>query len=485
MLKIAEQAQRSDTGRQRDANEDSYFARAPVFAVADGMGGAQAGEVASRLAAESFESAERSGEPPEAYLRSIATAANARIHRLAQTDSTRSGMGTTLTAALVEDDEVGLAHVGDSRAYLFRDRELKLLTSDHSLVEELRRQGRLTDEQAEDHPQRSIITRALGPEVEVEVDTMTYQARPGDVYLLCSDGLTTMMSDDRIASVLASTPSLDAAAERLVREANEAGGRDNITVVAFRLEEAPATAKAGDGATLVGPSAEDAGLTAERVRSAAGRRGSEGPLGGAAGTRNERRGRRRTLTAAKIGVSILLTVGLAAVAVWGVRQIYFLGSDSGGRLALYRGLPYDLPFDIKLYSEVYSAPIQVASIPTDRRDSAVNHTLRFHADAASLVNDLQAAAERRAAAQEASRRRSTQRSGGSSAGSGHHGSRGGSASKKGNAQKGSASKNRSAQKKGNANRAKNGSGNGGKSNGGSGGGRSGGSGGQGGQGGGG
>ncbi|MGH2925232.1 MAG: Stp1/IreP family PP2C-type Ser/Thr phosphatase, partial [Solirubrobacterales bacterium] len=284
MLRIVEQAQRSDTGRQRDANEDSYFARAPVFAVADGMGGAQAGEVASRLAAESFESAERSGESPEAYLRSIATAANARIHRLAQTDSTRSGMGTTLTAALVEDDEVGFAHVGDSRAYLFRDGELKLLTSDHSLVEELRRQGRLTDEQAEDHPQRSIITRALGPEVEVEVDTMTHQARPGDVYLLCSDGLTTMMPDDRIASVLASTPSLDAAAERLVREANEAGGRDNITVVAFRLEEAPATARAGDGATLVGPSAEDAGLTAERVRSEAGRRGSERGLGGAAAT---------------------------------------------------------------------------------------------------------------------------------------------------------------------------------------------------------
>ena len=115
-------------------------------------------------------------ESPEAYLRAIAKTANARIHRARQADASRSGMGTTLTAALVEDDEVGLAHVGDSRAYLFRDGELKLLTSDHSLVEELRRQGRLTDEQAEDHPQRSIITRALGPEREVEVDTMTYRA---------------------------------------------------------------------------------------------------------------------------------------------------------------------------------------------------------------------------------------------------------------------------------------------------------------------
>ena len=173
MLRIAEQAYRTDTGRQRNANEDSYFARSPLFAVADGMGGAQAGEVASRLAAESFEPVERGEESPEAYLRAIARTANSRIHRLAQDDASRSGMGTTLTAALVEDDEVSFAHVGDSRAYLFRAGELKLLTSDHSLVEELRRQGRLTDEQAEDHPQRSIITRALGPERDVEVDTMT------------------------------------------------------------------------------------------------------------------------------------------------------------------------------------------------------------------------------------------------------------------------------------------------------------------------
>ena len=205
MLRVAEHAHRTDTGRQRNANEDAYFARGPLFAVADGMGGAQAGEVASQLATESFEPVQRGEESPEAYLRAIARTANARIHRLAQADSSRSGMGTTLTAALVEDDEVSFAHVGDSRAYLFRDGELKLLTSDHSLVEELRRQGRLTDEQAEDHPQRSIITRALGPEREVEVDTMTYRARPGDVFLLCSDGLTTMIREDRIAATLAET----------------------------------------------------------------------------------------------------------------------------------------------------------------------------------------------------------------------------------------------------------------------------------------
>ncbi len=438
MLRIVEQAQRSDTGRQREANEDSYFARAPVFAVADGMGGAQAGEVASRLAAESFESAERSGESPEAYLRSIATTANTRIHRLAQTDASRSGMGTTLTAALVEDDEVGLAHVGDSRAYLFRDTELKLLTSDHSLVEELRRQGRLTEEQAEDHPQRSIITRALGPEQEVEVDTMTYRARPDDVYLLCSDGLTTMMSDDEIAAVLRDAPTLDAATERLVRQANEAGGRDNITVVAFRLAGAPATADRGDGATLVGPTAEEAGLTAEGVRSPAPRRPGAA-LGGAAAPRREHPRRSRPRAALKVLVAIALTVGLAVLAVWGARQIYFLGSDSGGRLALYRGLPYDLPLDLKLYSEVYAAPVQVSSIPSDRRDSAVNHTLRFHADAVSLVKDLQASAERAAAAKRASSARPGHRGGGPA----HGGSKANGGSKKDRHKKGQRGQGRS------------------------------------------
>jgi serine/threonine protein phosphatase PrpC len=404
MLRVVEQAFVSDTGRQRDANEDSYFAQSPVFAVADGMGGAQAGEVASRLAAESLDSVQRGTESPEAYLRAIAKTANARIHRLAQRDTSRSGMGTTFTAALLEGDEVGLAHVGDSRAYLFRDGELKLLTSDHSLVEELRRQGRLTDEQAEDHPQRSIITRALGPERDVEVDTMTYRARPGDIYLLCSDGLTTMVKEDRMAAILADSSSLEEAATRLVAEANQAGGRDNITVVAFRVDDAEAPVEADDHLTLVGPAAEEAGLTAEGVAAAARSQRAAAERepavvgGAAAGPPRRRRWAGRT---AKALVVIAITVGLAVLAVWGARQVYFLGSDPGGRLALYRGLPYDLPLGIKLYSEVYPAPIQVNSIPAGRRDSATDHTLRFHDDAVSLLDDLQAAAERRTSKQQA------------------------------------------------------------------------------------
>ena len=396
MLTVVEEAYRSDVGRQRNANEDSYYARSPLFAVADGMGGAQAGEVASRMAAESFgpEGGTATEGSPETYLRQVAEDANDRIHRLAQADASRSGMGTTLTAALLEGDELSLAHVGDSRAYRWRDGELKLLTSDHSLVEELRRQGRLTDAQAEDHPQRSIITRALGPEPQVEVDTMTYRARPGDVYLICSDGLTTMIKEARIAEVLGAATSLEQAVDGLVADANAAGGRDNITVIAFRLAEGVAS-PAADGATLVGPAAEEAGLTGEAVRAGAASHAERrrAALGGAAAEAPPEKPRRRHRRAILIGVIVVaVSAALAVAAVWGVRQIYFLGTDPGGRLALYRGLPYELPFGLKLYSEQYAAPVQVTDIPKADRGGATDHTLRFHDDAASLARHLTAIA---------------------------------------------------------------------------------------------
>src|SRR5262245_22538779 len=267
MLTVAEQAYKTDTGRQRHANEDSYFADAPVFAVADGMGGAQAGEVASRIAAGAFEHGVDDEGPAEGQLADIAQRANREIHKLAQEDSSRAGMGTTLTAAMVSEDEVAFGHVGDSRAYVLRDGELKRLTKDHSLVEELRRQGRLTEEQAEEHPQRSIITRALGPEPRVNVDTMTFPARDGDVFLLCSDGLTTMVSDEQIKEIMLSTKSLRSAVSRLVEAANQGGGRDNITAVAFRVAE-QASEEGEDSATLISRTAEQAGLTGERVRAA-------------------------------------------------------------------------------------------------------------------------------------------------------------------------------------------------------------------------
>jgi serine/threonine protein phosphatase PrpC len=380
MLRVAERAAATDTGRQRSANEDSYFARAPVFVVADGMGGAQAGEVASKIATEAFEPGNDRDEAPEVYLRSVAEEANTRIHELSREDSSRSGMGTTLTAALISDDEISFAHVGDSRAYVFRDGDLRRLTSDHSLVEELRRQGRLTEEQASEHPQRSIITRALGPEPDVDVDTMTYPARPGDVYLLCSDGLTTMLSDEQIAAELSRTPDLQRAVRNLVRAANDAGGRDNITAVAFRLEEVGA--EDAEGATLIGPAAEEEGLTGEAIRERA----------RAAAHRRERPRRRWPARIGKALLGLLVVAALVAGAIFGARQIYFLGTDEGGRVALFRGLPYDLPLGIELYSEVYSSPVQVASLPEDRQDEVTEHELRDRDDAESLIDDLEDAA---------------------------------------------------------------------------------------------
>ena len=252
MLRVAEQYSGSDTGMQRRANEDSLLARSPLFVVADGMGGAQAGEVASRIAVESFEAGLNDAGSAEEGLATRALDANARIYELAQNDADHAGMGTTLTAVYVGEREIAIAHVGDSRAYCLRDGELLRLTDDHSLVDELIRQGRLTPEEAEDHPQRSIITRALGPEEAVEVDTRTFYARSGDVYLLCSDGLTTMLSEAKLAEVLLAHPRLRDAGEALIAQANEAGGRDNITVILLRLEEV-----GGDGAMAAVSSRND------------------------------------------------------------------------------------------------------------------------------------------------------------------------------------------------------------------------------------
>ncbi len=408
MLRIAEAVELTDTGRQREANEDSYFVRAPLFAVADGMGGAQAGEVASRVAVEAFEragEAEDADLAPEELLRRTVQLANREIFELAQGDSSRSGMGTTLTAALVRGDEISFGHVGDSRAYVLRDGKLKQITDDHSLVEELRRQGRLTRDQAAEHPQRSVITRALGPEPQVEVDTMTFRARPGDVFLLCSDGLTTMLSDDDLLAILKREGGLERAARRLVKAANDRGGKDNITVVLFSLEEAEAAVEEGE--TLVGSSAEDAGFTAERVRAGvAAERGPSRPSrsepaarsGGAGDGRRERRERGSLGGRLLKGLLTLLVIGaLGAAAVIGARQIWFLGADDGGQVALYRGLPYELPLGIELYAQDSMTPVALGALPEERRAVVVEHELRSRDDAVSLIGDLERAVKAAAA----------------------------------------------------------------------------------------
>jgi len=391
-LRIAQEAVRTDTGRQRNANEDSLYVAAPLFVVADGMGGAQAGEVASKAAAESF-AGELPAMPPEQVLEETIEGANRTIHELARKDPGLAGMGTTTTAAIVdlEDEEVAIGHVGDSRAYRLRAGKLEQLTRDHSLVEEMRRKGQLTDAQAEDHPQRSIITRALGPEPEVQVDVQTVPAQHGDVFLICSDGLTTMLDDEQIARLLIRATSLGSAVKTLVDEANRAGGRDNITVVAFRLAD-PAAPEAGnpgagseEGATLIGESAEEAGLTATEVRrraaaEAARKRREE------AGGQPRRRGLRRALKV----LAVLLVLAAVAFGAWyGNRQIWFLGTDDSGRVALYRGAPYELPFGIELYSERYASPIQTESLPARRQEAATGHKLRSRGDAVSLLEDIE------------------------------------------------------------------------------------------------
>jgi PPM family protein phosphatase len=238
-MRVVRTAVATHTGRKRRHNEDAYVLQPPLFAIADGMGGARAGEVASRLAAAALQSGEVDGNGKE-RVTALIQAANRSVYERSSQDAEVAGMGTTMTVALVEDATVTLGHVGDSRAYILRDGELEQLTDDHSLVAELVRGGKLSAEEAEHHPQRSVITRALGTDPDVDVDTFTVEAEDGDVFVLCSDGLTDMVGDDEIGRVLAdSRENLKEAAEELVRRANKAGGQDNITVVAFEMTDEP------------------------------------------------------------------------------------------------------------------------------------------------------------------------------------------------------------------------------------------------------
>jgi serine/threonine protein phosphatase PrpC len=259
-MRIAQSSAASNTGRKRRHNEDAYVCEPPIFAVADGMGGARAGEVASALAASALR--DTSLDPTQSAERGIVAliqAANMRVHERALSDSAASGMGTTITVALFEPEgSVVIGHVGDSRAYVLRDGELEQLTEDHSLVAELVRRGELSPEQAEVHPQRSVITRALGTEPDVDVDATTVATRNGDVFLLCSDGLTTMVDSGAIAELLQSNRfDLAAAGRALIRAANDRGGEDNITTVLFSVSSDEPAAGAEPERQAGGQSFED------------------------------------------------------------------------------------------------------------------------------------------------------------------------------------------------------------------------------------
>jgi PPM family protein phosphatase len=399
-LSIVEKAGRTDVGRQRTANEDSLVVRPPLFAVADGMGGAKAGEVASAVAVQAVEGARESGEPAEAQLAEIVRDANRRIYDLAVADESRRGMGTTLTLAKVHGDEVSLAHVGDSRAYRLRDGELSQLTRDHSLVAELERSGQITPEAAEHHPQRSIITRALGPEPDVEVDTYTLAGRDGDVFLICSDGLTSMISDDEVGSILRSASTLDEAADALVRAANQSGGKDNITVILFRLGEGD---PAGQPATTERPpSAEDTvvGLRADELQGAASAPAELAPdatiiqrRAEPAAPPPERPRRRRRRGRGWLALRVVLGLAVLAAVVGGLyalsRQVYFVGTNDAGLVTVYRGIPYELPLGVNLYTEDYASGMPARAIPNARRARVLDHEWRSRTDAVDLVRALE------------------------------------------------------------------------------------------------
>jgi PPM family protein phosphatase len=417
MLRVAEQYSATDTGRRRRANEDALLARAPLFVVADGMGGARAGEVASRIAVESFRGGlDATGSSPEEVLAARALAANARIHELSRSDADHAGMGTTLTAVYVGEEEVAIAHVGDSRAYCLREGELQRLTDDHSLVDELIREGRLTPEEAEDHPQRSIITRALGPEAAVEIDTHSYRGRAGDVYLLCSDGLTSMVPEARVAQALISNPGLRDAGEALIALANAAGGRDNITVVLVRLEEVggsnppPAPRDGGlrgaGGATDEGRPVEEENTEEATVatlaleQTVAGERRPDTTRDARPARRRVRRPRaapasaasprRRGLARARGLVALVVVLGvLLAGAYVASQSVYFLGTNPRGFVTVYRGLPYELPGGIALYSTEYVSGVSAATLAPARERTLLDHSLRSQEDARSLLRSLE------------------------------------------------------------------------------------------------
>jgi len=275
MSKVGSYAARTDTGKKRRRNEDAFVLAPPLFAVADGMGGAQAGEVASKLAAAALEDTDPGRITGPERVASLIQEANRRVHERSSIDPATSGMGTTMTVALVEDGGVVIGHVGDSRAYLVRDRQIEQITEDHSLVNELLKTGRLSPEEAETHPQRSVITRAVGTDPDVDVDSFVVDTRDGDVFLICSDGLTDMVADDQILDVVEhNLGDLERAAKQLVAAANRGGGEDNITVVAFSIGPVDGSDPVEDTATM-----EAVGLPDDKTRENVGVRTVSPPPG--------------------------------------------------------------------------------------------------------------------------------------------------------------------------------------------------------------
>ncbi len=410
MLRVVDHSAATDVGRVRRANEDSHFVRVPLFVVADGMGGANAGEVASGIAVDVFKQPLDESLAPEPRMAAAVLRANHEIYAKSISDEQFNGMGTTITALLLGESELTIAHVGDSRAYRLRGGELTRLTRDHSLVGEMVRRGAITEAEAEVHPQRSILTRALGPEDDVEVDTLSHGVQGGDVYLICSDGLTGMVDEATIAEQMGAGTPMKEVAEELIRRANENGGVDNITAVAFRVEgQAPAGASEPENeataahtvvtaAPAVEPAqqAEPAAATTQAEPATATR--APQPQTAAAGatpvtTTAEYDRRRAASRKQRRWVGGLIISGVILIAVAGAivasLNIYFIGGNEKGLVTVYRGLPYELPLSVNLYTRDYVTSVPVSELPPALRQSILDHKLRSRRDALDLARQIE------------------------------------------------------------------------------------------------
>ena len=316
----------SDVGQNRDGNEDAHLVdeRLMLFAVADGMGGHRGGEVASWTAIEALRAGVANGRAVDDAI----TGANSAVRERAEGDDALTGMGTTMTAVVVPGGrQLLIGHVGDSRAYLLHEGAMRRITVDHSLVEELVQEGRITEEQALSHPQRAIVTRALGIDADVEVDLYTIEVEPGDRILLCSDGLSGMVRDRDVERILRSEPDPQRAAELLVDAANAAGGEDNITAVVLDVDEV-------DAAAVPDPDLLDAGSPAIVPAVSTPAPEFEKPV---APVRESRV--RRVRNVALIVVPIVMVLAFAVVALgWYARRSYYVGIDDN-EVVLYQGVP--------------------------------------------------------------------------------------------------------------------------------------------------
>ena len=364
----------TDVGRVREGNEDSYLADAPLFVVADGMGGHVAGDVASATAVDVIKerASDVSMDDPQS-LSTLLRQANRAIYQKARSDPSLKGMGTTCTLVLIDGARAQIAHVGDSRAYLLRDGALSQLTEDHTLVGRMVKEGRLEQEEARHHPQRNIITRVLGVDADIDVDLQPLELRVGDRLLLNSDGLTGMIDEAQIEEVLTSESDPQQAADRLVELANEAGGEDNITVVLVEItdEDAAPAAQPSEQAAAPPPAREDT------------------EPGGARAT--ESHWRRRLVVA--LVILLVLVGGGYATARYFINNSWFVGANDDGFVTVYRGIPDEIA-GLNLKTEETTTKLALEDLPESTREN-VEEGIKVDSedDAQATVTNLESLAK--------------------------------------------------------------------------------------------